>query len=113
MVGFASSPPFVRRVAWHAHGWGRNLGTPSSLAPFVRRLRRVLRFGVGKAALERKRAAKRRTDQERFASEAWRRDGGLAHRDYGSYEQYVRHQSSKLAGVIDRLREKDTAKFEE
>ena len=85
----------------------------SSLALFVRRLRRVMRFGVGKAALERKRAAKRRTDQERFASEAWRRDGGLAHRDYASYEQYVRHQSSKLAGIIDRLREKDTANFEE
>ena len=77
------------------------------------RLRKALSFGRGMEALERKWAAKRRADQERFASEAWRRDDGLAHRDYASYDEYLEHQSSKLAGIIDRLREKDAEEFEE
>ena len=79
----------------------------------VRRLRNALRFGVGKGALERKRAEKRRAKQERFDSDAWRRDAGLAQRDYASYDEYVKHQSSKLAGIIDRLRETDAEEFEE
>lgn len=79
----------------------------------VRRLRNALRFGVGKEALERKRAEKRRAKRERFDSDAWRRDAGLAQRDYASYDEYVKHQSSKLAGIIDRLRETDAVEFEE
>ena len=79
----------------------------------LRSLRTALRLRAGKKGLARRRAAKRHADQQRFASEMWRRDGALAHRDYASYDEYVEHQSSKLAGIIDRLREKDAEEFEE
>src|SRR5262245_43182235 len=42
----------------------------------MRRLRKTLRLRAGKKGLARRRAEKRRADQERFASEAWCRDGG-------------------------------------
>ena len=80
---------------------------------FIRRLRKVLRYGVGADALERRRADKRRAKQVRFESDAWRREAGFARRHYASYDEYVAHQSSKLGGIIDRLRETDAKEFDE
>jgi len=79
----------------------------------VKRLRNVLRFGIGENALERKRAEKRRAKQGRFASDAWHHVGRFARRSYASYEAYVEHQSSKLAGILDHLRKTDAEEFEE
>jgi SAM-dependent methyltransferase len=73
----------------------------------------MLKYGLGPRALERKRADKRRAKRERFASDAWNRDGMFAQRRYASYEDYVSHQTSKLDSIIDRLRETDVAEFQE
>ena len=75
------------------------------------RLVRIVRYGVGPGARERKRAAKRRRKLERFGSERWAREGDFARREYRSYEDYLQHQSSKLEGIIDRLRENDERDF--
>jgi SAM-dependent methyltransferase len=37
----------------------------------------------------------------------------FAQRHYASYEDYLAHQSSKLDGIIERLRETDDAEYEE
>lgn len=79
----------------------------------VGRLVRILRYGVGPKALERKRAVKRQRKQEHFASERWTRDGDFARREYASYDEYVRHQAGKLDGVIDRLRENEDRELQD
>jgi SAM-dependent methyltransferase len=78
-----------------------------------RRIRNVLRYGLGPQALERKRADKRRAKRERFESGTWNRDGMFAQRRYASYENYLAHQASKLDAIIDRLRETDAREFQE
>ena len=79
----------------------------------LRRLRNVLKYGRGEGARSRKRADKLRSKRERFESGDWEQEGLLARRRYGSYEEYVAHQRSKLPGIIDRLRETDPEEFEE
>lgn len=79
----------------------------------LRRVRNILKYGVGPEALERKRADKRRAKRERFESGAWNRDGMFAQRQYASYEDYLAHQTSKLDHIIDRLHETDDAEFQE
>lgn len=79
----------------------------------LRRVRNILKYGVGPQALERKRADKRRAKRERFESGLWIREGMFAQRSYASYEDYVAHQTSKLESIIDRLRETDEAEFQE
>jgi SAM-dependent methyltransferase len=81
------------------------------LARIAKRVRNAWKFGVGEKALERKRGEKRRVREKGFASEAWRRDDAFAHRRYASYEEYLEHQSSKLARVIDRKRRDDVELF--
>jgi SAM-dependent methyltransferase len=79
----------------------------------LKRLHKVLKYGVGAKAREQKRLDKRRAKRERFESEAWQQDGTFAQRRYASYEEYLAHQSSKLGGIIDRLRETNAQEFEE
>lgn len=81
--------------------------------PTLKRIRNILRYGLGDAARERKRADKRAAKQERFASDRWERDEDFARRRYQSYEDYLRHQSSKLERVEGRLRENEAAELEE
>jgi len=79
----------------------------------IRRVRNILKYGLGPEALERKRADKRRAKRERFEVGAWNREGMFAQRSYGSYEEYLAHQASKLDGIIDRLRETDAEEYQE
>lgn len=79
----------------------------------LKRLRNIVRYGFGDDARERKRADKRGAKRERFESARWEREGDLARRRYASYDEYVAHQSSKLDGIVDRLRENQDAELEE
>ena len=43
-----------------------------------------------------------------FSSEAWQRDdNGFAHREYATYDLYLKHQASKLDAAYERRVEKD------
>jgi SAM-dependent methyltransferase len=80
----------------------------------IGRLRNVIKYGVGPQARDQKVLDKRQAKLERFeSSDAWERSAGFAHRHYASYDEYLAHQSSKLEGIIDRLRETDAEEFEE
>lgn len=78
-----------------------------------KRLRNLLKYGHGPEARERKREDKRRAKLERFHAGDWRQEEGFARRRYESYADYLAHQSSKLDGIIDRLRETQPAEYEE
>jgi SAM-dependent methyltransferase len=59
----------------------------------------ISRFGkAGKKAREARRKVERFADGSR-----WNHGGELARRRYASYDEYLDHQSSKLAGVADQL----------
>jgi SAM-dependent methyltransferase len=73
--------------------------------PGLKRLYNIFRYGVGEAARQRKNAAREKARQEKFESERWQKDQGMAKRQYGSYDEYVAHQSAKLDRIVDRLRE--------
>jgi SAM-dependent methyltransferase len=81
----------------------------------IRRLANVARFGWGDQAREKKRLIKAESRQKAFESELWDKSDALARRNYGSYADYLDHQSSKLSQVADRLIENeadDLAEFE-
>ena len=80
---------------------------------FLKRARNILRYGLGPKARERKRTDKRVAKAARFASERWTKEGDFARRRYESYDEYVQHQVSKLAGVADRLRETEERDFDQ
>ncbi len=80
---------------------------------FMKRVQNILRYGVGDQARARKRADKRAGKAQRFESERWARDGDFARRRYDSYDEYIQHQASKLAGVADRLRETEARDFDQ
>jgi hypothetical protein len=81
--------------------------------PILKRVRNILRYGLGDEARERKRADKRAAKRQRFESGRWDRDDDFARRRYESYEDYLRHQASKLDRVEERLRENEAAELEE
>jgi len=66
---------------------------------------------------EAKKTREREKAEERhrlFESNSWQRDGSIARRQYGSYEDYLRHQSSKLTLIrrrLDERYEEDLAEF--
>jgi SAM-dependent methyltransferase len=61
----------------------------------------IVSWRFGKAG---KKARKARRKVERFADgSSWNHGGELAQRRYASYDAYLDHQSSKLAGVADQL----------
>ncbi|HET6469004.1 MAG TPA: class I SAM-dependent methyltransferase, partial [Geminicoccaceae bacterium] len=81
----------------------------------VRRLTNLARFGIGERAREKKRLLKAELRQKVFESELWDKTETFAHRQYGSYDEYLAHQSSKLAQISERLHEteaEDLAEFE-
>ncbi len=63
---------------------------------------------------ERRKLAKMAAKARIFESEAWRLDERFAHRGYASYEEYLRHQASKLDADYarrSRRNESDVADF--
>jgi SAM-dependent methyltransferase len=78
------------------------------------RMSNVARYGVGASGRERKKAAKaKRRDSRFFQSERWQRHTDQAKRSYGSYDEYVAHQASKLPGIAHRLRETEDEDYAE
>ncbi len=82
----------------------------------LKRIKNILRYGIGPSALARKRAVKADRRQETFESGTlWQQgDGHLTHRRYSSYQDYLDHQAAKLDEVSDRLEEtaaEDLAEF--
>jgi SAM-dependent methyltransferase len=75
------------------------------LGKLIKRTRNILRFGLGEGARERKRAAKTAAREARFDSTLWAKDGEIARRQYGSYEEYLEHQAAKLDNIAHRLEE--------
>lgn len=80
--------------------------------PGLKRFYNILRYGFGPGARKRKKEAKLRAREQRFASEEWNRDDRFATRRYSSYEQYVAHQASKLDRIEGRLRETESDNFD-
>jgi SAM-dependent methyltransferase len=81
----------------------------------VKRLSNLARFGFGEQAREKKRLLKAELRQQVFESELWDKSEAFANRQYGSYDEYLAHQSSKLAQISERLHEteaEDLAEFE-
>jgi SAM-dependent methyltransferase len=82
-----------------------------------RRIYNIFRYGVGPAALERKRAVKAAKRQQVFESGTlWQQsDDQLTRRRYDSYQEYLDHQAAKLDEITDRLEEtqaEDLAEFQ-
>jgi SAM-dependent methyltransferase len=75
-------------------------------------LLRVLKYGVGPKARERRKADKARRRQEAFESDRWEKEGTLARRRYGSYEEYLEHQAHKLGNIEERLRAREAEDLE-
>jgi hypothetical protein len=77
----------------------------------AKRIYNIFRYGLGEGARARKRASKNRKRQEIFESELWQHDGQMVQRKYASYDEYVKHQASKLERVAHRLRETEAEDF--
>ena len=81
----------------------------------LRRLRNIAQYGIGDEGRARKQQAKAAARAAAFQSENWQREQAVARRSYGSYEDYLAHQESKLERVEDRLHEtesQDLAEFQ-
>ena len=79
-----------------------------------KRLRNILRYGLGDGARRRKQRDKQKRRDERFLSDdLWHREDQIARRRYESYDAYVNHQASKLDKIVDRLHEKEAEDFGE
>jgi len=76
----------------------------------------LLRWGSGEAGKRRKLAAKARRRAAKFTCPGvWQQDGDFVRRAYPSYDAYVAHQRSKLAGHLSQLNDtlgQDLAEFE-
>src|SRR5262245_21308560 len=75
-----------------------------SMSVFKDLIRR-LRQGAKRKAKEQKERARAQARRLRFESESWQRNQFLARRQYDSYDDYLRHQTEKLAHVRHRLDE--------
>ncbi|MGH0035618.1 MAG: class I SAM-dependent methyltransferase [Myxococcota bacterium] len=75
-------------------------------------LLRVLKYGIGPGAKERRKAEKARKRKEAFESELWQREGGLAKRRYSDYDEYLDHQAHKLGNIEERLRAREAEDLE-
>ena len=70
---------------------------------FMKRLTSALFPGVRLRSKEQKWAKRMKARQKVFDSDLWSREEDFAQRKYASYDDYVKHQSSKLDRIIDRL----------
>lgn len=79
----------------------------------TRKLKNIMRFGVGTGAKRRKKSLKARQRAAAFQAHFRPQAASLVSRDYPSYEAYIAHQASKLDRVIGRLREVEADDFAE
>jgi len=78
-----------------------------------KRIRNLIRYGVGPDARRRKKQDKAAARQRRFEqSKVWERGAEQAQRHYDTYEDYVAHQAAKLEHVRERRLEKEDVYFE-
>lgn len=80
----------------------------------LRRIKNILKYGLGKGARERKDRAKLKAREDAFASDLWQKGDDKWARRYASYDDYLAHQSAKLDRIGDRLQEeidKDLQEF--
>jgi len=79
----------------------------------LKRVKNILKYGIGEKATQRKRAVKKKLREARFKSDRWQSEGELSFRRYASYDEYIAHQASKLDRVSDRLKENEELFYEE
>lgn len=79
----------------------------------LRRLANIARYGLGEGARHRKEKVKTKARIAAFDSELWQRDSSLAWRGYTSYDEYLKHQASKLSTIEERLQETYTDDYAE
>ncbi|MBW1884070.1 MAG: class I SAM-dependent methyltransferase [Deltaproteobacteria bacterium] len=74
----------------------------------------LLRNWIGPNAKKRRKAAKREAKRQRFDNGSdWNKGSEIATRQYRSYDDYVRHQASKLDKVAQRLNRNRAEELEE
>ena len=79
-----------------------------------KRLFNIVKYGVGGDARARKMADKADRRRDQFENEAvWNHDDDVIKRKYESYDEYVRHQASKLDQVVHRLEETEDDDYAE
>ena len=74
---------------------------------FLKRLASSLFPGLRLRSKEQKWAKRMKARQKVFESDLWDQQSGLAQRKYASYDDYVKHQSSKLDRIYDRLQARE------
>ncbi len=74
---------------------------------FMKRLTSTLFPGIRLRSKEQKWAKRMKARQKVFDSDLWSREENFAQRKYASYDDYLKHQSSKLDRIIDRLQSRD------
>jgi SAM-dependent methyltransferase len=79
----------------------------------LKRVKNILKYGLGEKAYQRKKAAKNRVRVARFHSQQWQSEGDLTTRRYNSYEEYLAHQAAKLERISHRLEENEERTFQE
>lgn len=80
--------------------------------PIMKRVSNILKYGVGRAAKQKKQAEKKLKREQRFREGGqWQQGADLVKRKYGSYEEYVAHQASKLETIVGRLRDNEEDDF--
>jgi SAM-dependent methyltransferase len=78
----------------------------------LKRIRNIIKYGLGSEAKQRKQADKRTAREDRFETDLWQRDASeLAQRQYRSYDEYISHQRAKLDKISDRLHETEQEDF--
>jgi SAM-dependent methyltransferase len=78
----------------------------------LRRLDKLLKYGLGSEARQREKAAEARRRRERFRQPGlWANDRGLTRRNYVTYDAYLGHQAAKLDAIIGRLRRTEEEDF--
>lgn len=79
----------------------------------TRKLKNIMRFGVGPGAKRKKKSLKVKERAAAFQAHFRPQAPSLVSRDYPSYEAYIAHQASKLDRVIGRLREVEADDYAE
>jgi SAM-dependent methyltransferase len=75
---------------------------------------KAARYGIGPEAQQRKKADKaKRRDIGFFENQRWQHGEAEAKRRYGSYDEYLAHQASKLDKIVHRLRETEDEDYTE
>ena len=80
----------------------------------LKRLINIVKYGVGGDSRERKMADKAALRRQQFENEAtWNHGDDVVKRKYDSYDDYVRHQTSKLDQIVHRLEETEADDYAE